>query len=180
MKRLLTVKQGPAGIMAQSATDVSSMFSPSKQDRWDAMFPTWAPLDGSDSRLPEYKNLQCLMTEIQLQSILDEKDLEEGGLDLMKTADGREISKFCLEAMTVGEDVTDKIRGLFTAFNQQYVGSDSVFPPSQQAPKEMTAFKDKPYRFQLRDEYTQGAKPRSIPSVRATYYHGKPATRRTA
>ena len=42
----------------------------------------------------------------------------------------------------------------------------------------LTAFKDNPFKFQLRDEYETGTRPRPIPTVKPTYYHGKPATRR--
>jgi hypothetical protein len=37
----------------------------------------------------------------------------------------------------------------------------------------MTEFLNKPYRFELRDEYTKG------PNIqKASYYHGKPATQK--
>ena len=45
-------------------------------------------------------------------------------------------------------------------------------------PQILTPFKDRPYKFVLRDEYVKGNNPKKIPSIRGTYYHGKPATRR--
>ena len=42
----------------------------------------------------------------------------------------------------------------------------------------MTEFLNKPYRFELRDEYTKGPNPRPLPTIKASYYHGKPATQK--
>ncbi len=58
---------------------------------------------------------------------------------------------------------------------QQFVGSERVFPTQNGAPRIMTEFLNKPCRFELRDEYTEGPNPRPLPTVKASYYHGKPA-----
>ncbi len=44
------------------------------------------------------------------------------------------------------------------------------------APKILEQFKDKPYTLELRDEFTMGIKPKSLPTIKAMHYHGKPAT----
>ena len=120
------------------------------------------------------------MTEVQIQAILDEQGAPDASvnLDMMTTKDGRKISKFSLEAMTLGNDVSKALRALFYEFNKKYVGNDSVFPTETCAPKVLTAFKDNPFKFQLRDEYETGTRPRPLPTVKPTYFHGKPATRR--
>ena len=120
------------------------------------------------------------MTEIQLQAILDSQGdpSQDINLDKMTTKDGREISKFSLEAMTIGEEVDEALTRLFHNFNRNYVGNDSVFPLESGAPKILTAFRDRPFYFELRDEYSKGPRPKALPSVRETYYYGKPATRK--
>ena len=120
------------------------------------------------------------MTEIQLQAILDSQGdpSQDINLDMMTTRDGRRISKFSLEAMTIGEEVDEALTRLFHNFNQDYVGNDSVFPLESGAPKVLTAFRERPFHFELRDEYSKGPRPKALPSVRGTYYHGKPATRK--
>ena len=145
----------------------------------EALFPTWAPLDKREDNSLD-QSVRCYMTEIQLQAILDAQGDPDAeiNLDMMTTSDGREISKFSLEAMTVGTDVSNKLNELFYQFNLQYVGNDSVFPTESTAPKVLTAFKNNPFHFELRDEYTKGPNPKKLPSVRGTYYHGKPATRK--
>ena len=145
----------------------------------EALFPTWAPLDKREDNSLD-QSVRCYMTEIQLQAILDAQGDPDAeiNLDMMTTADGREISKFSLEAMTVGIDVSNKLNELFYQFNLRYVGNDSVFPTESTAPKVLTAFKNNPFHFELRDEYTKGPNPKKLPSVRGTYYHGKPATRK--
>jgi hypothetical protein len=120
------------------------------------------------------------MTEIQLQAILDSKGDDHGILDVDQTVDdsGNKISKFSLEAISLGSDVSPVLRRQFMKFCTQYVGDDDVFVTRSCAPKILTPYKDKPYKFELRDEYVKGNNPRKIPTVRATYYHGKPATRK--
>jgi hypothetical protein len=46
------------------------------------------------------------------------------------------------------------------------------------APRIMTEFLNKPHRFELRDEYTKGPNPRPLPTIKASYYRGKPATQK--
>ena len=101
------------------------------------------------------------MTEIQLQAILDAQgDPDEGiNLDMMTTVDGRTISKFSIEAITLGKDLSESLRKLFYEFTEQYVGDDDVFPTRSGAPKVLTAFRDHPFHFALRDEYTEGPRP---------------------
>ena len=63
-------------------------------------------------------------------------------------------------------------------FNKKYVGKDSVFLDKNGAPRILEQFKDNPYSLELRDEFTTGNKPKKLPTAGATYYHGKPATRK--
>ena len=102
------------------------------------------------------------MTEIQLQAILDTQGdpSQDINLDMMTTRDGRRISKFSLEAMTIGEEVDSALTKLFHNFNQDYVGNDSVFPLESGAPKILTAFRERPFHFELRDEFSKGPGPR--------------------
>ena len=60
------------------------------------------------------------MTEIQLQAILDSKGDAEGELDvdMMTNASGKRISKFGLEAISIGLDVTDDLLKEFMEFCQ--------------------------------------------------------------
>jgi hypothetical protein len=44
------------------------------------------------------------------------------------------------------------------------------------APKILEQFKDKPYTLELRNEFTMGNKPKSLPTIKTMHYHGKPAT----
>ena len=68
------------------------------------------------------------------------------------------------------------MRAEFEKFNAEHVGEDSVFPTKNGAPKILEQFKDKPYTLELRDEFTMGIKPKSLPTIKAMHYHGKPAT----
>ena len=123
----------------------------SGSDLKESLFPTWVPLSEDPAHQPVAKDLQCYMTEVQLQAILDSQGdpSEEINLDMMKDQYGKEISKFSLEAMTVGEDVTIAMRKLFRTFNLRFVGNDSVFPTGSCAPKILTAFRDNPFNFEL-------------------------------
>ena len=119
------------------------------------------------------------MTEVQIQSILDKQGDPDTGFDPdMMVKDGETISRFDLKACMIGGDVSEAFRELFFRFSQDCVGDDSVFPTKSAAPRILTAFKDNPFHFELRDEYTTGKKPKSLPTVKGTYYHGKPATRK--
>jgi hypothetical protein len=60
-------------------------------------------------------------------------------------------------------------------FNKNYVGENSVFPIKNGAPRILEQFRD---TLELLDQYTTGNKPKRLPTVGATYYQGKPATRK--
>ena len=95
-------------------------------------------------------------------------------LDMTTTKDGKRISKFSLEAMTIGEEVDKSLTKLFHEFNSDYVGMNSVFPLKSGAPKTLTAFRERPFRFELRDEHTKVPRPKALPSVRGTFcYYDK-------
>ena len=146
----------------------------------EALLPDWVPLNPAEEKASLSESIRCYMTEVQLQAILDHQGDPDKGFDpdMMSTADGRTISRYSLEAVTLGEDVNEQFRKAFMSFSKQFVGDDRVYPTKSGAPKVLTAFKGNPFRFELRDEYKQGTKPKPLPSVKATYYHGKPATRK--
>ena len=107
------------------------------------------------------------MTEIQLQATLDSQGdpSQDINLDMMTIKDGKQISKFSLEAMTIGEEVNTALTKLFHNSNRNYVGNDSVFPLESGAPKILTAFRERPFHFELRGEYSKGSRPKALPSV---------------
>ena len=120
------------------------------------------------------------MTEIQLQKIVSQQNIKEDGtseLD-MTEVDGKRVSKWSLEALYFGRKVPEDHRRMVLKFSSNYVGKDSVYPTENGPPRILTQFLDAPYSFELRDEYLQGRNPKPLPSVKATYCHGKPATRR--
>ena len=149
---------------------------------WDnyikAVYPTYAPLEEIDNYSSEiYK---CYMTEVQLQAIVNQQGIEATGasnLD-MTTVDGKRVSKWSLDAIEYGKDLDDQWKNKVKKFLSTYVGQDSVFPTKNGAPRILTEFKDKPYKYELRDEYTKGPNPKPLPSIKAMYYHGKPATQK--
>jgi hypothetical protein len=51
-----------------------------------------------------------------------------------------------------------------------------VFPTENGAPRTLTQFESEPYSLELQDQYTTGSKPKKLPTIRGTYYYGKPAT----
>lgn len=122
------------------------------------------------------------MTELQLQAIVEQQGIESTGksdLDMM-TVNGRKVSKWSLDAARMGDDVmtTKGFYKMVRSFLDQYVGEEKVFPTKNGAPRILTEFIDKPYKFELRDEYVIGPRPKPLPSVKACYYHGKPATQK--
>ena len=120
------------------------------------------------------------MTELQLQAIVNQQGIEgsgESNLDLT-TVNGVTVSKWHLDSVTYGKDVSDTLKESVKKYLQQFVGSERVFPTQNGAPRIMTEFLNKPYRFELRDEYTKGPNPRPLPTIKASYYHGKPATQK--
>ena len=120
------------------------------------------------------------MTELQLQAIVEQQGIESTGsseLD-MTTINGKRVSKWDLQAVNIGNTVTSSLSNRVMDFLTRFVGEDTVFPTKNGAPRIMTEFLNNPYRFELRDEYTKGPNPKPLPSIKACYYHGKPATQR--
>ena len=149
---------------------------------WDryvkAAYPHYAPLD----ELSQYdaESYRCYMTEIQLQAIVSQQGIDSSGsseLDMM-TINGRKVSKWSLEALHFGKPVEPPLKTRVLKFLEKYVGEKRVFPTKNGAPRIMTEFESRPYKYELRDEYTKGPNPRPLPSIKATYYHGKPATQK--
>ena len=96
----------------------------------------------------------------------------------MTMVNGVSDSKWHLDSMTCGKEVSDTLKESVKKYLQQFVGSERVFPTQNGAPRIMTEFLNKPYRFKLRDEYTKGPNPRSLPTIKASYNHEKPATQK--
>jgi hypothetical protein len=120
------------------------------------------------------------MSEIRLQQLLQRTSSngeDEEAMD-MTVKDGIKMSKFDIRAIKIGSKVTVVMKTDLLNFNKKYVGKDSVFPEKNGAPRILEQFKDNPYSLELRDEYTTGSKPKKLPTAGATYYHGKPATRK--
>ena len=101
------------------------------------------------------------MTEIQLRQIVgrlssETKNESTDGQESMHTNE-RTISKFCKEAMTIGEDVDKnrllKVYGIFLSG----AGDDIVFSTKNGCPKILTKYKDNPYSYELLPEYASGA-----------------------
>ncbi len=118
------------------------------------------------------------MTELQLQAIVHQQGIEgtgESNLD-MTVVNGVTVSKWHLDSVTYGVEVSDTLKESVQKYLQQFVGSERVFSTQNDAPRIMTEFLNKPYRFELRDEYTKGPNP--LPTIKASYYHGKPATQK--
>ncbi len=120
----------------------------------------------------------CFMSEVQLQGLLDRTKPSKGDEEAMgmTTIDGVRVSKYSIKAIKIGKNVSAQMRPEFELFNAEHVGEDSVFPTKNGAPKILEQFKDKPYTLELRDEFTTGNKPKSLPTIKAMHYHGKPAT----
>jgi len=62
-----------------------------------------------------------------------------------------------------------QMRVEFDKFNAEQVGKDSVFPTKNGAPKILEQFKDKSHTLELRDEFTTGIKPKSLPAIKAMH-----------
>ncbi len=80
--------------------------------------------------------------------------------------------------MTYGKEVSDTLKESVKKYLQQFVGCERVFPTQNSTPRIMAEFLNKPYRFELRDEYTKGPNPRPLSTIKASYYHGKPVTQK--
>jgi hypothetical protein len=62
----------------------------------------------------------------------------------------------------------------FERFNAEHVGEDSVFPRRNSAPKYWSNSMTSLIRLkQLRDEFTTGNKPKSLPTIKAMHHQGK-------
>jgi hypothetical protein len=77
-----------------------------------------------------------------------------------------------------GKEVSNTLKESVKNYFQQFVGSERVFPTQNGAPRIMTEFLNKPYLVEFRDEYTKSSNPRPSPTIKAFYYHGKPATQK--
>ena len=92
------------------------------------MLPSWAPLNNS-SRDLDSEVYRCCMTELQLQAIVNQQGIEgtgESNLD-MTTVNGVSVSKWHLDSMTYGKEVSDTLKGSVKKYLQQFVGSERVF-----------------------------------------------------
>ncbi len=88
------------------------------------------------------------------------------------------MSKYDIRALKVGLKVTPEMRNDLTEFNKDFVGEHSAFPVKNGPPHILELFKDNPYILESLNQYTTGNKPKKLPTVGATYYQGKPATRK--
>ena len=133
-----------------------------------ACFPSWAVINEEEKGF-DPANYRMYMTEVQLQQIVQQQKISGDGtseLD-MTTVNGKRVSKWSLEAITFGKAVNEVLRQKVLDFSKAYVGEDGVFPTKNGMPKILTQFLDKPYKFELRDEY-KGDNPKALPSVRAS------------
>lgn len=140
--------------------------------------PSWDPVDAAMPLdiLKDLGKYRCYMTEIQLQALLDRTNsTDEKDMDIT-SIDGKQISKFDIEAIKIGKLVPENLKARFKSFTQKYVGKQSVFPTENGAPRLLTQFRDEPYSLELLEQYTTGDKPKKLPTIRGSYYHGKPAT----
>ena len=122
----------------------------------------------------------AFMSEIALQGLLDRTkadEQEEEAMD-MTVINGVRMSKYDIRALKVGLKVTPEMLHELTEFNKNYVGENSVFPVKNGAPRILEQFRDNPYTLELLDQYLTGNKPKKLPTAGATYYQGKPATRK--
>ena len=119
-----------------------------------------------------------LMSEIQIRTILDrvqasKADQGTDGAATMEQA-GQTISKFSREAMVLGDQVGPEMMRKIHAVYDTHVGQDKVFPTKNGPPKILTMYKDKPYEYELRNEFKSGSL--QLPTVRSFDWDGKPAT----
>ena len=122
----------------------------------------------------------AFMSEIALQGLLDRTKADEQDEDAMDMTviNGIRMSKYDIRALKVGQKVTPELQDALTKFNQNFIGADSVFPVKNGAPRILEQFREVPYTLELLDQYTTGNKPKKLPTAGATYYQGKPATRK--
>ena len=122
----------------------------------------------------------AFMSEIALQGLLDRTNAEEQDEEAMDMTviNGVRMSKYDIRALRKGLKVTPEMLHELAEFNKNYVGENSVFPVKNGAPRILEQFRENPYTLELLDQYTTGNKPKKLPTVGATYYQGKPATRK--
>jgi hypothetical protein len=97
------------------------------------------------------------MTELQLQAIVNQQCIEgtgESNLLDMTIVNGVSVS-MAFGLHEFGKEVSHTLKESVKKYLQQFVGSERVFPAQNGAPRIMTEFLNKPYRFELRDEYTK-------------------------
>jgi len=78
-----------------------------------------------------------------------------------------------MKAITIGKKASAQMCEEFQRFNTEHVGEDNVFPRRNSAPKILEQFNDKPHTLELRDEFTTGNKPKSLPTIKAMHHHCK-------
>ena len=155
-------------------------------DGYENRLPIWEPIQPNWIMPPEILDMmgeaRCFMTEIQLQALLDRTATTDkiASIDMDMTTDqnGNKVSKFNVKAIKIGKHVPESIKKAFELFNQDYIGKDSVFPTENGAPRIMTQFEGAPYSLELLDQYTQGPKPKKLPSIKGVFYNHKPATQK--
>ena len=156
-------------------------------DGYENRLPIWEPVLPPPPGLPPeiidmMGEKQCYMSEIELQALLDRNATvdETSAIDMDMTTDqnGDRVSKFNVKAIKIGKHVPETIKKAFELFNQDYLGKDSVFPTENGAPRIMTQFEGAPYSLELLDQYTQGSKPKKLPSIKGVFYNHKPATQK--
>jgi hypothetical protein len=106
-----------------------------------SMLPSWAPLNYTSHDL-DSEVYRCCMTELQLQAIVNQQGIEgtgESNLD-MTTVNGVSVSKWHLDSVTYGKEVSDALKESVKKYLQQFVGSERVFPTQNGAPRIMTEF----------------------------------------
>ena len=91
------------------------------------------------------------MTELQLQAIVivNQQGIEgtgESNLDLT-TVNGVTVSKWHLDSVTCGKEVSDTLKESVKKYLQQFVGSERVFPTQNGAPRIMTEFSKQTLSF---------------------------------
>ena len=107
------------------------------------------------------KTEAILMSEIQIRTILDrvqasKADQGTDGAATMEQA-GQTISKFSREAMVLGDQVGPEMIRKIHAVYDAHVEQDKVFPTKNGPPKILTMYKDKPYEYELRNEFKSGS-----------------------
>ena len=135
--------------------------------------------DGQGSEVDHaFEEHLSLMSEIQLRRIVDRlakttSTQETDGDELMQK-NGKTVSKFSKEAIHLGDEVGETIKGYIFKNFDKYKGFSSVFPPRNGAPRIMTKFAKVPYSYELLPEYEKGE--RHLPCVKAMNWTGKTAT----